>query len=372
MKKARWFGVPISVLALFAFPAITPQAPLVAQAVQGADAGSPAEGATAAPDAGALSLFQDLPVTARVKGQLQLRFLGASIEDADETGTFLIPRARLGLRGAAFEDFDYQLQVELGGAGAPSLLDAEVRYTFAPIATLRLGRAKAPFGREQLVSSTNLNFVDRSIVDQRFAARRQQGVGLEGRSGRETFAYNVGVYNGRGSQSAPGNPFMTVGRVVWTPFGAYPPMQGAHDYPDTPRLAVGVSAMSAPESGPAESDIGRMGVEVAYGIGGVNMMGELFREWLDPQPDAATVVTTDGFLYQVGYLFENRMHEVAGRFAMVGQRGADQETREYGVAHSYYMQQHRLKLQTDIRRIDQEQAFVADRWELRTQLQLAF
>lgn len=350
-------------VALCALLAIAAAQPLLAQEAGGGDSAT----------RGTPRFLQDVPLTIRPSGQLQLRFLGTSQEVDDNStrsGTFLIPRARLGVEGTAYENFGYQLQLDLGASsGQTSLIDASVRYRIAPIATLWMGRGKAPFGREQLTSSKNLNFVDRSIVDQRFAARRQQGVSLRGQNDDQTFEYAVGAYNGSGTT---GDPFLSVARLVWTPFGAFPPVQSAHDYPENPRLAVGISGMSSPEGGPTDEDLDRMNVEVAYTTRGVNMTGELFREWLDPQPDALPGTTTDGFFYQVGYLFGNRAHELAGRLAMVDVREAEQQRSEYGLAHSYYMQQHRLKVQTDLRYLTDERAFVEDRVEVRTQLQIAF
>lgn len=311
----------------------------------------------------------DAPLTVRASALLQLRFFGTSVEDESETGTFVIPRARFALSGTAYEDFAYAVQFDLQSG---TVVDANLRYVLAPIATLWMGRGKAPFGRQQLTSGSALHFVDRTIVNQRFAAGRHQGVGVMGQSAGESFEYQAGIYNGRGPLSAPGNPFLKIGRVVWTPFGSYGLAEGAHDYPDTPRLALGVSGMSAPEAGPDESDLRRMNVEVAYKVRGVNMTGELYREWQDPQPDAAPVVTTDGFYYQMGYLFPNRMHELAGRLAFIDTRDAEEQINEFGVAHSYYLQGHSLKIQNDLRYLTDERDVIPDRYEFRSQLQLAF
>lgn len=310
----------------------------------------------------------DSPFTLRLGARVQVRAAHVAPAEGADMTALSIRRARLSMAGAAYEHFNYAIQLELAGASA-RLLDANVTSTLAPWATVWAGQGKAPFGRQQLTSSGNLNFADRSIVDGRFAAGRQQGLALLGALADGRLAYNAGVYNGNGINQATNanDRFMTVGRVVFMPFGAYAPVESAHDYPDAARLALGVSAMdNTVGAGVDEVGVTRVNGEAAFKLRGLNMTGELYREWAEPVATAQAV--TDGWYYQLGYLFPGRTHEVAGRWAVISPDGAD-DTVEAGIAHSYYFAGHRAKLQTDLRNIH-DGAIDADRRELRVQLQL--
>jgi phosphate-selective porin OprO and OprP len=331
-------------------------------------------GAAAAQPAAAQSAnAQEPPFTLRTGARVQIRATHAAPADAPDMTALSIRRARLSLSGAAYHHFNYAIQLELAGASA-RLLDANVTSTLAPWATIWAGQGKAFFGRQQLTSSGNLHFVDRTIVDGRFAAGRQQGLGLTGRLADGRVEYNAGVYNGNGINQTtnPNNRFMTVARVVAMPLGAYAPVESAHDYPAAPRLAVGLSALdNTTGEGATETGIRRVNAEAAFKLRGLNMTAEFYREWAEPH--AAAQVVTDGWYYQAGYLLPGRTHELAGRWAVIAPHAADAanagDTIETGVGYSYYFAGHRAKLQTDLRNV-RAVAADTDHRELRVQLQL--
>lgn len=311
--------------------------------------------------------------TLRIAGRLQVRYTYEDPDEGDSSGSFRIRRGRLGLSGTAFEKWNYAVQLELPGSGGTQLLDANLSYRLSPMATLWLGQGKSYFGRQQLNSSGNLHFVDRTITNGRFTPGRQQGIALVGQNESRTFEYNLGLYNGNGiNQSRNDNDdYMTVARAVWTPFGAYSPTESAFDYPGSPKLALGVAGMTSTEGAGADAvDVTRLGLELAFKIRGLNMTGEYFTEEADPV--AGPSADTDGWYYQLGYLFPGRQHEIAGRYAVISPDSpASSDQVETGIAYSYYMNRHSLKLQTDLRNIE-DNALGTDDRELRLQLQLAF
>lgn len=308
------------------------------------------------------------PFTMSLGARIQVRHTGS---DANDTNTIRVQRARLSLSGSAYEHFTYAIQADLVGSGG-RLLDANVRYAPTSALTLWFGQGKAYFGRQWLTSSANLHFVDRTIVDGRFSAGRQQGIALLARGADSRLEFNAGVYNGEGiGQSVnEDNRFMTVGRVVFTPFGSYAPMESAHDYPEDARLALGISALqNRTGEGAEELGISRLGGEAAFKLRGLNLTAELYREWADPAEGAD--FTTDGWYLQGGYLFPGLRHEVAGRYAAIrGEDSAEDDRSETGVGYSYYLRGHRAKLQADFRNIH-TQATDTDVREVRVQFQLA-
>lgn len=309
------------------------------------------------------------PFTMDIGSRIQVRYSYLDRDEQEAMGSFGIRRARLSLSGAAYERFRYAVQVELPGAGA-RLLDANIRYHVAPLATLWFGQGKAPFGRQQLTSSGNLHMVDRAITDGRFAAGRQQGIALLGQTPGRTFEYHAGVYNGNGINVANDNShYMVVGRAVVTPFGAYSPTESAFDYPASPRLAVGVAGLRNTLGLDAdELAITRLGAEAAFKIRGFNTVGELFHERATPA--AGDPLDTIGWYVQGGYLLPDRRHELAARYAVISpDTPSDMDTVEIGAGYSLYFNGHRAKLQTDLRHIDRRATGLSD-LELRLQFQL--
>lgn len=321
--------------------------------------------------AGPAATAQDTPFTMRIGVRVQLRATHTDPPgDERATTAFQVRRARLSVGGSAYEHFDYAVQAELAGSSV-RLLDANVQATLAPLATIWAGQGKAFFGRQQLTSSGHLHFVDRTIVDGRFSAGRQQGLAVIGRAGT-VLEYNAGVYNGNGinEPTNPNDRFMTVGRLVMTPLGAYGPVESAHDYPATPRLALGVSGMTNTVGEDTERvGITRVNTEAAFKVHGLNVTGEFYREWADPHEGARG--TTDGWYMQAGYLLPRRRHELAARWAVIHPRAADAgDLVETGLAYSHYLAGHRAKLQADVRNI-RDRALRTDQRELRAQIQLA-
>ena len=73
------------------------------------------------------------------------------------------------------------------GTQAGNLQDANIQYDFTggkKAFLLKAGQFKAPFGRQELTSSGNQQFVDRSIASVLFAPARQLGLQIGGQFGK--------------------------------------------------------------------------------------------------------------------------------------------------------------------------------------------
>lgn len=323
-----------------------------------------------------LAAAQDPPFTMRIGARVQVRATHSDPENGDAITAFGIRRGRLSASGAAYEHFNYAIQLELAGSNV-TLIDANIRSTLSPFATLWFGQGKAFFGRQQLNSSGNLHFVDRTIVDGRFSAGRQIGFAVTGSPAGSLLEYNVGIYNGEGPRRPANtdNAFMTVARLVFTPWGSYSPAESAHDYPDSPRLALGLSGLKNTVHGGTDNETGitRMNAEAAFKLNGINMTGEFYREWADPAASDSESFTTDGFYAQGGFLFPDRKHEIAARWAVIQKpsttEGAGGRV-ETGIGLSRYFRAHSAKLQLDLRNLLDRATDASDR-EVRLQFQLA-
>jgi phosphate-selective porin OprO and OprP len=344
--------------------AMAAAAPVSGQAAPGGNgAGS------GAASSGSVAAQEQPPFTMNIGARVQVRYSYLDRDEQEAAGSFGIRRGRLSLAGAAYQRFDYAVQLELAG-GSARLLDANIRYRLAPMATLWFGQGKAPFGRQQLTSSGNLHMVDRSITDGRFSAGRQVGVAVLGQNAGRTFEYGAGIYNGNGINTVnPDLGYMFVGRAVWTPLGAYSPAESAFDYPEDPRVALGVAGLhNTMGQGDAEMGVARVGLEGAFKVRGLNATSELYHERTSPV--VGDGLDTSGWYVQGGYLFPNRRHELAARYAVISpDTPANTDTIELGVGHSLYFNGHRAKLQTDLRTIDRKATDIGD-VELRVQFQL--
>jgi phosphate-selective porin OprO and OprP len=335
--------------------------------------------------------------TVQMSNRLQVRYTNTDLDNGnvvDKDGSFRIRRFKTTIEGS-IPDWRFKLQANwVGGATTtsvtqsgtavtstseqrPIIEDAEIWYAKNPMATVWFGQGKAYFGRQELTSSGRQQFVDRSNMSNRFHPARQQGLGLIGVNAAKTFEYNLGIYNGGGrdqiNRTANSNKeFMQVARVVWTPFGEYRLEESSHDYPVTPKLAIGGAYLADTEGvNAAAADVTRVGAEVAFKLRGFNAVGEFAQEERDPVTGAT--VDTDGYYLQAAYLFPNKKFELAGRYSVISPDLArPSDVTETGVGINWYFDKHTQKLQADIRELEFEAAPASDATEIRVQYQLIF
>lgn len=329
----------------------------------------------------------------QISNRVQGRFTQTDPEVGDGVGSFRIRRMKTAIEGNAYGGiWKFKLQANwVGGdvvtnvtqaangtvsqsrSRGPVLEDAEVWYAKNPMATLWIGQGKAFFNRQELTSSGRQQFVDRSIASDRFTWARQIGVGLIGANQSKTFEYNLGIYNGNGINTTANDndEYLTVGRVVWTPFGEYKLEESSHDYPTSPKLAIGGGfSTNTTGTGTAETDVDRNYAEVAFKYMGFNANGEYYTE--TSQRINQAEADTDGYFLQLGYLFPNKKFELAGRLAEISpDTSTPQDRTETGIALSWYFDKHNHKLQGDYRSIEDDRTGAKDN-EFRVQLQMIF
>ncbi|MBI1797452.1 MAG: hypothetical protein HYR74_10420 [Candidatus Eisenbacteria bacterium] len=138
--------------------------------------------------------------------------------------TSTLNRVRLSVEGALPNRFAYRVAVELeAGGGArtaatASLRDAYVRWTDAWLA-LEAGQFKTPFSRDYVTSLTTLETIDRPVVVDSLATKRDIGVMAEASAGNVA-TLSAGVFNGEG-QNIPANRDST---VLWVGRGVVRPV----------------------------------------------------------------------------------------------------------------------------------------------------
>lgn len=316
--------------------------------------------------------------------------------ESGESG-FLIRRARLKFDGFAYTPkLEYKLELGLsnrdlsGGSefthNAPRMiLDAVIRWNFYENFELWAGQTKLPGNRERVISSANLQTVDRSLVNSRFNIDRDMGVQLhhffiigDEFVVREALAFSQG--EGRNVTTGNLGGYQYTARAEVLPFGLFADYVGADLRREpTPKLSVGVSydhnsnavrtrsnsgSYMITDTGFYETDINTFFLDAMFKYRGFSFMGEYANRTAD-NPIAVNsdgvatghiVNVGNGINLQGGYVFRND-YEVVGRYTNIS---LDQEITGIGVENQYtvglskYIVGHKLKVQTDLSLNDYE------------------
>ncbi len=147
---------------------------------------------------------------------------------------FQIRRARLGVWGDFWENFDFKLMGDFGQSDGTSPrtafsgTDIYLNWHGLPEANIKVGQFDTPFGMEQFSIPDMLTLTpERSEVTEGLRAERQIGVMVWGKpladvwpEEKDLLAYYVGVFNGnlRNVTVNDNNDFMYMGRVEMQPF----------------------------------------------------------------------------------------------------------------------------------------------------------
>lgn len=304
--------------------------------------------------------------------------------------SLLIRRARLKFDGfVATPKLKYKIELglsnrDIAGAtvytgNAPRyILDAVVKWNFYENFVLWAGQTKLPGNRERVISSANLQLVDRSLINANFNIDRDLGIQFRHHIYlsdtfllREIFA----ISQGEGRNIVTGNlgGHQYTGRLEALPFGKF---KNKGDYTgssldreETIKVALGVAydfnnnavrhrsnrgIYMENDEGFYETDIKTLFIDAMVKLKGFSFMGEYSaRDAKDPiaknsdGTETGVVVPEGyGFNLQTGYLFKKNW-EVTGRYSLVDLKTRD-ITNQYTLGVSKYIVGHKLKVQSDI------------------------
>ncbi len=307
---------------------------------------------------------------------------------------FLIRRARLKFDGYAF-DPRFQYKIELGlsnrdisGVSAFTrntpryILDAVVMWNFAGNFVLWAGQTKLPGNIERVISSGNLQQVDRSLVNSRFNIDRDVGFQLRHHfylSDKFLVREKLAFSQGEGRNVTEGNEggHQYTGRVEFLPFGEFI-SKGDYSGSDlkrepTPKLMMAVNydinqdavktrsnlgSYMVNDVGLYETTINTFFFDGMFKYNGLSFMWEYAKRDAD-DPIAKNsdgtetgdiVQVGDGINLQTGYLFKNNW-EISGRYTQIELNeaitGRSPET-QYTLGLSKYIVGHKLKVQSDL------------------------
>lgn len=262
--------------------------------------------------------------------------------------------------------------------------DAVIYYRPNRHFSIGMGQTKLPGNRQRVVSSGELQFVDRSIVNATFNIDRDFGFFATYENNllpddKMLVLFKGAVSSGKGRMNVVSkNPGLCyTSRVELLPFGAFTNrgdyFEGDLEHEQKPKLSLaGGYALNtnAVRTGgqigrdlPNDYDMGTLILDALFKYRGWALYSEYMQRSSRNQPDIAEggpsnyIFIGEGQQTQLSYCFKNRF-ELAGRFARVKpfeeiDDVARQET-NYTFGMTKYLSHHRVKLQWNLTYIEKE------------------
>lgn len=313
----------------------------------------------------------------------------------DRSSRVFIRRSRLKFNGFAFTPkLKYKAELALsnrdnGGGNSSSfsnaaniILDAAVEWNFYENFSLWAGQGKLPGNRERVISSGNLQFVDRSRLNSRFTLDRDVGIMLKHHHTfgdkflvKETVAWSSG--EGKNITSANVGGSSVTMKIEALPFGKF---QSKGDYVGSavkretePKLAIAVAydinKSAGRERGRKGSfipvnadgtfsgqDLTNLHIDMMFKYQGISLMAEYANTATTDGPDIinpdgeliGTYYTGTGVNLALGYMFKSNF-EIAGRWTDIKpEEGVASDETQYTLGLSKFIVGHKLKVQTDL------------------------
>ncbi|MDB9755879.1 OprO/OprP family phosphate-selective porin [Winogradskyella sp.] len=308
---------------------------------------------------------------------------------------FIVRRARLKFDGFAYSPkLKYKIELGLSNrdiSGANEfnrntpryILDAVIMWNFYGNWELWAGQTKLPGNVERVVSSANMQLIDRSLLNSRFNIDRDLGIQIRHKTklGRDfLMREKFSVSQGEGRNVSEGNigGLQYTARLEFLPFGTFK-SKGDYSQSDLkreekPKLMMGFTYNynqdAVRERGFAgaymirtdgtiyETDQTTIFADAMFKYNGFSFMGEYAKRTADDEiateidgttPTGDIVLTGNALNLQAGYLFKNN-YEIAGRFTTVSYEDVtgDLPTKQYTLGVNKFIVGHKLKVQSDI------------------------
>ena len=342
---------------------------------------------------------KDSSFSVKFAPRFQVRSISSWDHDGSQYGNpehnFIVRRARLKFDGFAYSPkLKYKIELGLSNrdiAGANEfnrntpryILDAVIMWNFAGNWELWAGQTKLPGNVERVVSSGNLQLINRSLLNSRFNIDRDLGIQLRHKTklgGDFLMREKLSVSQGEGRNVTEGNEggLQYTARLEFLPFGTFK-SKGDYSQSDLkreekPKLMVGFTYnfnedavrergfagdyMMRADGTLYETDQTTIFADAMFKYNGFSFMGEYAKRTADDEiatetdgvtPIGDIVLTGNALNLQAGYLFKNN-YEIALRYTtldfedVTGNLPIDQ----YTLGVNKFIVGHKLKIQSDI------------------------
>lgn len=339
--------------------------------------------------------------------RFQVRSISSWDNDGNQYGSpehnFIVRRSRLKFDGFAYSPkLKYKLELGLSNrdiSGANQfnrntpryILDAVIMWNFAGNWELWAGQTKLPGNVERVVSSANMQLVDRSLLNSRFNIDRDLGIQLRHKTnlgGDFLMREKLSVSQGEGRNVSEGNigGLQYTARLEFLPFGTFK-SKGDYSQSDlkreeNPKLMMGFTYnfnqdavrergfagdyMIRTDGSIYETDQTTIFADAMFKYNGFSFMGEYAKRTADEEiateADGNTIIDVDGEVgpdyivltgnalnLQAGYLFKNN-YEIVGRYTETNFESVTNRDpeRQYTLGFNKFVVGHKLKVQSDI------------------------
>jgi len=302
----------------------------------------------------------------------------------ESKGSFRIRRAKTTFEGWFWKpELTFELQLnwaepEPGASTQTPLEDGYLQWDASKKGAfqIKIGQFKVPLGRQEMTTSSGLQFVERSFLSYEFTRGRDIGVQVSGRVAKNKLEYHAGMFNGNPASRLENDnaKFQYNARLSFQPFGPVRYRESDFETKDKPLLAIDAEFESNNLHGATNAndlDTTTLGAALMFKYRGFSLFGEYFDR--DRRPEEGPSYKSNGFIVQSGMFLVRDRVEVAFRWA--GWDPTDQvagnDQRELGGALNYFILGHYLKIQADYREIKDESLDRRTR-EVRLQTQFRF
>lgn len=254
--------------------------------------------------------------------------------------------------------------------------DAMVLYSFSDGFQIGFGQGKLPGNRQRVNSSGDLQFVDRSLLNQGFNLDRDFGFQTRWQVGQFIFFGALTSGEGRNrSVESSSEALTTVGRIEWLPMGSFSRggdyFESDLAFEDSAKISLGVTIAHMPDtarvngtSGDILTSDGLLGSPIQRRTQDVQIVDFLakYRGWSfafeyanrdADQPivnSRQSLLTGDGFNLQLGKMLTDQT-ELATRYTQVRPDSIVSSYHNNVIEHSfvfnYFLSGHRTKLQLE-------------------------
>lgn len=332
----------------------------------------------------------DSTFTLAISGRVQSMFEARRDMTTEELGgDFLLRRCRLNLQGTGFNPkFTYRIQLgfsanDISAANSSSqnnlvLRDAMLFYAPAKWIRFGFGQTKLPGNRQRLVSSANLQLVERSITNNNFTLDRDKGLWIYNNFnlGSTVLKATLTVSSGEGRIASNSNGKLCYSaRAEFLPFGEFTNggdiIEADNEKEARPKLSLAGVVSYNDGTSRTMGQLGEFlynketsfilytGGDFLFKYKGFSLEGEFYNRSANTgiitnaKDTTQTNYVTAGYSYMVqSGCFITKSNEIAARYAHIEPAGRisslARKQDEFVLGFSHYFSKHSLKLQSDV------------------------
>jgi len=348
----------------------------------------------------------DFQLRIRVRVQFLYTLVRGNLgpREADEPeeirNDFRIRRARFIFQGHAFgKNNQYKLEID---PTRPDnvVLDYYLDFTQHRDVEVRVGQYKISSNRQRVISSGNLQMVDRSAVNAEFSLDRDIGVDIRSRDflGKDRMRYVLGISSGNGINNYHFSDFGMVYlvRLEYLPLGIFDDYSEADFDRTGPRLSIGgtysyfvhaekqLGMVGAPFADGGTANYQFAYADVMFKARGFSLLSEFALRTgtrnvgdITTDPDGNPIEPTlarngVGWMAQAGYMIPKIRLEFAARGSIIRAIGSNtslQDSNGTTFSVSWYFFEHPFKIQADVSEEWSSEPFIDGGTTVRIQLQ---